>query len=159
MQKEVSSMNGSSLTQGTLIETLLPKDTNAAGHIFGGVVMSLMDKTSAVAAIRYCKKRVVTASADQITFHTPIFVGEVLKSTASVIYSGKTSLDLEIIVEVENIFDGSIRKGASGYFTMVAVDEMGKPSPIPPFQPDDALSWEKYNQAQARRESKGLKKE
>ncbi|MHB8172664.1 MAG: acyl-CoA thioesterase [Thermincolia bacterium] len=151
-------MNGTIVTKGTLIETLLPKDTNAAGHIFGGVVMSLMDKTSAVTAIRYCKKRVVTASADQITFHTPIFVGEVLKSTASVIYSGKTSLDLEVIVEVENILDGSIRKGASGYFTMVAVDEKGKPTPVPPFQPNDALGWEKHNQAQARKDAKGLKK-
>jgi len=149
-------MPGKSPTQGTLIETLLPKDTNAAGHIFGGVVMSLMDKASAVTALRYCKNRVVTASADQITFHTPIYVGEVLKANANIVYTGKTSMDIEVIVEVENIMDETTRTGVSGFFTMVAVDDKGKPVPIPTYEPDTAEAWEKYNQAIARRQAKGL---
>lgn len=149
-------MTNDIFNQSTLIETLLPKDTNAAGHIFGGVVMSLMDKSSAVTALRFCKKRVVTASADQITFHSPIYVGEVLESKATLVYTGKSSMDIEVIVKIENIMDGTSRIGASGFFTMVAVNEDGKPSSVPAYQPETDEARKKYQQAIQRRQAKGL---
>lgn len=136
---------------GTLIETLHPKDTNPDGQIFGGVIMSIMDKTAGVASWGYAKKRVVTASAERIVFHSPILVGEVVKSTATVVYTGRTSMDVEVVVEVENLLVETSRLGASGVFTMVALDEVGKPTQIPKFTPDTEDDLLKFRQAEARR--------
>lgn len=151
-------LNGNSPRESILVETLLPKDTNAAGHIFGGVVMSLMDKAAAVAALRYAKKRVVTASAEEINFVNPIYVGEVVRAKAKVVYTGRTSMDVEVIVETENIFKESSRLAATGLFVMVAVDDQGKPVPIPQWEPDTEEGKRKYREALERRKIREQKK-
>src|SRR5690242_6618706 len=122
--------------QGMLIETLLPKDTNGYGNIFGGVIMSIMDKTAGVTCWRYARKRVVTATAQRICFHAPIDVGEVVYSRATIIHVGRASMTVEVEVEVENPMEGTKRRGASGLFTMVAVDDNWRPSAVPPWQPE-----------------------
>ena len=127
-----------------LIETLLPKDTNGYGNIFGGVIMSIMDKTAGVACWRYTRSRVVTACARRITFHTPINMGEVVYSRATIIHVGRSSMEVEVEVEVENVIEGTTRRGASGLFSMVAVDEHGLPSPVPPWQPETEAEMEKW---------------
>lgn len=150
--------HGKSPRENTLIETLLPKDTNASGHIFGGVVMSLMDKAAAVASWRYSKQRVVTAGAEEITFVTPIHVGEVVRANATVIYTGRTSMDVEVIVEAENIFEESSRLAATGLFIMVAVDDQGKPTPIPQWEPDTEEEKKKHKEGLERRKIREQKK-
>ena len=137
-----------------LIETLLPKDTNGYGNIFGGVIMSIMDKTAGVVCWRYSKKRVVTACAQRITFHTAINMGEVVYSRATIIYVGRCSMEVEVEVEVENVIDGTTRRGASGMFTMVAVDENWHPAPVPPWQPTTESDLEKWRQVEKRRRIK-----
>jgi acyl-CoA hydrolase len=127
-----------------LIETLLPKDTNCYGNIFGGVIMSIMDKTAGVVCWRYSRKRVVTACAERITFHTPINMGEVVYSRATIIHVGRSSMAVEVEVEVENVIDGTLRRGASGLFTMVAVDGDSNPSPIPSWHPETSADLEKW---------------
>src|SRR4051812_7687413 len=94
---------------GELIATLDPKDTNVYGNIFGGVIMSLMDKAAAVAAWRYARMRVLTASVNEIVFHSPIRVGEIVRAAATVVYVGRTSLEVEVVVEAENVVTGDIR--------------------------------------------------
>ncbi len=142
---------------GTLIETLHPKDTNPDGQIFGGVIMSIMDKSAGVAAWSYAKQRVVTASAERITFHSPILVGEVVKSTATVVYTGRTSMDVEVVVEVENLIAETSRLGAIGVFTMVALNEEGRPAPVPQWVPVDKEDLVKFNQAKDRRRQRRQK--
>jgi acyl-CoA thioesterase YciA len=142
---------------GTLIETLHPKDTNPDGQIFGGVIMSIMDKTAGVAGWGYAKKRVVTASAERITFHSPVLVGEVVKSTATVVYTGRTSMDVEVVVEVENLIAETSRLGASGIFTMVALNDEGRPVPIPQWVPVNKEDLVKFNQAKDRRRQRRQK--
>jgi acyl-CoA hydrolase len=133
-----------------LIETLLPKDTNGYGNIFGGVIMSIMDKTAAVACWRYSKRRVVTAGAQRISFHAPINMGEVVYSRATIIYVGRTSME----VEVENVIEGTRRRGASGQFTMVAVDENWHPTEVPAWQPVTEAELEKWRRVErSRKES------
>lgn len=132
-----------------LIETLLPKDTNGYGNIFGGVIMSIMDKTAGVACWRYSRKRVVTACAQRISFHTPINMGEVVYSRATIVHVGRSSMEVEVEVEAENVMDGTVRRAASGIFTMVAVDENWHPSPVPPWQPvtdEDIAKWREVEQ-------------
>ena len=137
-----------------LIETLLPKDTNGYGNIFGGVIMSIMDKTAGVACWRYSKNRVVTACAQRISFHTPINMGEVVYSRATIVYVGRCSMEVEVLVEVENVIEGTKRLGASGMFTMVAVDENWRPAPVPSWQPVTEEEQEKWRQVEKRRREK-----
>lgn len=136
-----------------LIETLLPKDTNAYGNIFGGVIMSIMDKTAGVVCWRYSRKRVVTACAQKICFHTPVNLGEVVYSRATIIYVGRSSMEVEVEVEAENVMDGSTRRAASGLFTMVAVDENWHPSPVPPWQPKTEEEIRKWREVEQRRKA------
>ena len=137
--------------QGELIETLQPKDTNGEGNIFGGIIMSIMDKTAAVAAWRYSKHRVVTACAQQISFHTPINVGEVVYSRATIVHVGRSSMETEIQVEVENVFQGTRRLAASGFFTMVALDDDGRPVQVPPWKPETEEEKRKWEEVERRR--------
>ena len=134
-----------------LIETLLPKDTNGYGNIFGGVVMSIMDKTAAVVCWRYARKRVVTVCAERITFHTPINMGEVVYSRATIIHVGRSSMAVELEVEAENVIEGTRRRAASGLFTMVAVDENSNPSPVPPWHPESEVDLEKWHMVEKMR--------
>jgi acyl-CoA hydrolase len=136
---------------GTLIETLLPKDTNSHGSIFGGIIMSIMDKAAGVAAWQYAKNPVVTAGVEGITFHTPIQVGEVVKAVATIVYTGRSSMDIEVLVEAADVIAGTQRLAASGIFTMVAVDAGGQTIPVPTFTPETEVDWEKYRQAETRR--------
>lgn len=137
-----------------LIETLLPKDTNSYGNIFGGVIMSIMDKTAGVVCWRYARKRVVTACAQRISFHTPINVGEVVYSRATIIHVGRSSMEVEVEIEAENVIDGNVRRAASGLFTMVAVDENWKSAPVPPWQPVTEAEIEKWREVEKRRTGK-----
>ena len=144
-------MNGNRMRTGELVTTLDPKDTNAYGNIFGGVIMSLMDKAAAVAAWRYARMPVVTASVGDITFHSPILVGEVVTAAATVVHVGRTSLEVEVVVEAENVITGATRRGASGFFTMVAVDEGWRPAAVPPWRPETAEERRKWEAAEERR--------
>jgi acyl-CoA thioesterase YciA len=144
-------MNGERRRTGELIATLDPKDTNVYGNIFGGVIMSLMDKAAAVAAWRYARMRVLTASASEITFLSPIRVGEVVRAAATVVHVGQTSMDTEVLVEAENVVTGDVRPAASGYFTMVAVDDEWRPAPLPPWRPETEEDCRKWEAAEERR--------
>ena len=135
----------------TLIETLLPQDTNPSGHIFGGVLMSLMDKASAIAAWRYARSEVVTAGAEQISLIRPVRVGEVVKVCARVVNTGRTSLDIDVLVETENVFTGESAVAARGFFTMVALDREGKPTEVPPWEPRTEEERRLCDEARARR--------
>ncbi len=136
---------------GTLIETLLPKDTNPYGYIFGGIIMSIMDKAAGIAGWRYCKKRVVTAGVEAITFYTPIQVGEVVKAVATIIYTGRSSMGIEVLVEVSDLMNDTQRLAVSGFITMVALDDRGRPSSIPCYMPKTEEDREKHRHAEIRR--------
>ena len=140
--------------RGVLIETLLPKDTNSYGNIFGGVIMSIMDKTAGVACWRYAKQRVLTACAERITFHTPIETGEVVMSSAEIIHVGRTSMEVEVLVDVENLITGDIRRAASGFFTMVAVDDEWHPTAVPAWKPETEDEVQKWLAAEKRKKMK-----
>jgi len=119
----------------TLIETLLPQDTNPAGQIFGGVIMSLMDKAAVITAWRYARCEVVTAGAEEIAFLRPVRLGEVVKVEARVVCTGRTSIDMAVVVEAENVITGESLEAARGFFTMVALGKDGKPAEVPTWEP------------------------
>jgi len=112
-------------------ELMMPHHANNLGHVFGGVMLNMMDKTAAVAAFRHCRLNVVTASIDRVDFREPILVGDLVVMKASVNYVGKTSMEVGVRVEAEELLTGRRRHTNSCYLTFVAVDRNGRPIPVP----------------------------
>ena len=117
-------------------QLMMPQDSNNMGHVFGGVVLSMMDKTAAIAAIRHCRNPVVTASIDRVDFREPIHLGDLLVMKASVNFAGRTSMEVGIRVEAEDLVTGRRRHTNSCYLTFVAVDKNGRPVDIPGLKPE-----------------------
>ncbi len=119
-------------------DIVLPNQTNGHGTMFGGDVMALMDRAAAIAALRFCRTPVVTASTERIDFRTPIQAGEIIEAVSRVIYVGRTSLIVRIHIYAEHPLIGERRVCTTGYFSMVAVDDAGRPVPVPQLLLEDA---------------------
>lgn len=115
----------------TMSQMMNPEDANPAGNVHGGVIMKLIDTVAGVAAIRHCRTNVVTASIDRLDFLSPVFIGDLLTVKASLNLVGKTSMEVGVRVEAENLRTGEVRKTSSAYLTCVALDESGKPTEVP----------------------------
>jgi acyl-CoA hydrolase len=114
-----------------MTELVLPNDANALGNCMGGRVMHLIDIAAAIAARRHARATCVTAAIDEIVFHHPVPVGSVLVLEASVNHAGKTSMEVGVRVEMESATSGLRSHCASAYLTFVALDENGRPTPVP----------------------------
>jgi acyl-CoA hydrolase len=112
-------------------DVVLPNQTNNFNTMFGGEVMAIMDKAAAIAALRFCRKPLVTASSERIDFRTPIHAGEIIEAIARVIYVGRTSMITRVHIYAEHPLRGERRICTTGYFSMVAVDAQGRPVPVP----------------------------
>lgn len=132
-------------------ELMMPHHANNLGHVFGGVMLSMMDRTAAVAAFRHCRLNVVTASIDRVDFREPIHVGDLVVMKASVNFVGRTSMEVGVRVEAEELLTGRRRHTNSCYLTFVAVDRNGRPIGIPPVVPETADEIRRFQAAQQRR--------
>lgn len=132
-------------------ELMMPHHANNLGHVFGGVMLSMMDRTAAVAAFRHCRLNVVTASIDRVDFREPIHVGDLVVMKASVNFVGRTSLEVGVRVEAEELLSGRRRHTNSCYLTFVAVDRNGRPIEIPPLVPETPDELRRFHAAQQRR--------
>src|SRR5436189_3520933 len=111
-------------------------DANSAGYVHGGVVMKLCDEAAGISAIRHSRRRVVTAAMDRMAFILPVNVGDLLTCTASVNAAWRTSMEVGVRVEAENPRTGERRHTSTAYLTMVAMDDEGRPTPVPPLAPE-----------------------
>jgi acyl-CoA hydrolase len=115
---------------------MMPGDANNLGHVFGGVILSMMDKCAAIAAFRHSRANVVTASIDRVDFREPIYLGDLVVMQASVNFVGKSSMEVGVRVEAENLLTGRRRHTNSCYLTFVAVDSNGRPIEVPLLEPE-----------------------
>jgi acyl-CoA hydrolase len=101
--------------------------------------MKLVDNTAAMVAARHTQKNVVTASIDQLDFHSPVFIGDLIRIKSSINLVGTTSMEIGVRVESENLFSGEVRHTASAYLTFVALGDDLRPIEIPPvaFETED----------------------
>jgi acyl-CoA hydrolase len=114
---------------------MLPHQANVAGNVHGGEIMKLMDNAAYVVAHRHARANVVTARVDELTFHQPIYVGNLVVCHAYLTFVGKSSMEISVIVEVENLFEENSRKCAlTALFTMVALNAGGHSSNVPPLK-------------------------
>ncbi len=118
-------------TKQVLAQEMLPQDANPMGNVHGGVIMKLIDTAAGVVAIRHARNTCVTASLDRLDFHHPVYVGNLLLLKASLNMVGRTSMEVGVRVEAEDLRTGEVRHTASAYLTFVALDAQGKPCPVP----------------------------
>jgi len=132
-------------------ELMMPGDANNLGHVFGGVILSMMDKCAAIAAFRHSRASVVTASIDRVDFREPIFLGDLVVMKASVNFVGRSSMEVGVRVEAEELLTGRRRHTNSCYLTFVAVDTHGKPIEVPELRPETPEELRRYEAAKERR--------
>lgn len=138
-------------SQATMSELMMPQHANNLGNVFGGVILSLVDRVAAVAATRHARRQCVTVSVDRVDFLEPIYLGELVTARASVNYAGRTSMEVSVEIEAEDLVTGRRRHTNSCYVTYVAIDEAGRPTPVPPVLPQTEDEWRRYRAAEARR--------
>jgi acyl-CoA hydrolase len=126
-------------------------DANLAGLVHGGVVMKMCDEVAAIAAIRHCGRRIVTAGVDRMMFVEPVNVGELLACSATVNAAWRTSMEVGVRVEAENPRTGERRHTSTAYLTMVALDDEGKPVPVPPLIAESDDERRRRREAELRR--------
>ncbi len=138
----------------TLAQFMQPEHANPLGNIHGGWIMKLVDECGALACMRHTRTRVVTVAIDSMTFRQPIRVGDLVTLTAEVTYTGRTSLEAEVLVEAENPLTGLKTHTNQAYLVYVALDENGQPVAIPPVvaeNPEEQQRLEAAKQRQALR--------
>ena len=147
-------MQGNTVQETAIIVShfVTPQDANYYGNVHGGVIMRLIDDAGGVVAARHSHANTVTASVDRIDFHNPAFVGEILTLKAALNLVGKTSMEVGVRVETENIMTREKRHIASAYLTYVALDNNRKPVEVPPVIPESEIEKLRYKQALSRRE-------
>jgi len=121
-----------SISSMEVVQQMTQQDANLAGNVHGGVIMKLIDNTAGIVGSRHSQSNVVTASIDRLFFHSPVFVGDLLRVKASINMVGNTSMEIGVRVEAENFITGAVRHTASAYLTFVALDADGMPKKIPP---------------------------
>ena len=139
------------LSHTTVAEVMMPHMANVLGNVHGGVLLGMMDRVGAVAAIRHAQQVCVTVSVDRVDFREPVRVGELVTMQASVNYAHRTSIEVGVRVEAENLLTGVKRHTNSCYLTFVAIDEQGRPVPVPPVVPESDEEQERYRRAEQRR--------
>ena len=139
------------LHQLTMTVLMTPDTANFAGNVHGGTILKLLDEVAYACASRYAGKYVVTLNVENVTFREPIHVGELVTFLASINLTGKTSMEVGIKVIAEDIRSQKTRHVNSCFFTMVAVDENRKPSPVKPLSPSTETEKRRYQEALKRR--------
>ena len=126
-------------------------DANTAGNVHGGTVMKLCDEAAALAAIKHCRQRVVTAAMDRMAFLYPIRIGDLVTLSATVNAAWRTSMEVGVRVEAENPRTGELRHTNTAYLTMVALDDDGSPAPVPGVIAESAEEDRRRHEAELRR--------
>jgi acyl-CoA hydrolase len=131
-----------------------PADANHAGNVHGGVIMHLCDEVAGIAAVRHSGTRVVTAAMDRMTFRHPVFVGQLITVKATVNAAWRTSMEVGVRVESENVRTGEMLHTSTAYLTMVALDDDGKPTEVPPISAVTQDETRREREAQLRRDNR-----
>lgn len=147
-------MEGKRIKESSVIiaQVMIPQDANPSGNVHGGVIMKLIDTAAAVVASRHSRCNTVTASIDRLDFHHPVFVGDLLFFKAGMNMTGRTSMEVGVRVESENLMSGDVRHTASAYLTFVALDKDGLPQPVPPLIIGTEEEKRRNHEAKSRRE-------
>ena len=138
-------------SESLLVKWMGITDANSAGFVHGGMVMKLCDEAAGIAALRHCGRRIVTAAMDRMTFLHPVHVGSLVTCRAKVNAVWRSSMEVGVRVEAENVRSGEVRHTSTAYLTMVALDENGRPTPVPGLIPESDDEMRRQREAELRR--------
>ncbi len=130
------------------------QDANAAGNVHGGTIMKMVDEVAGVAAVRHCGTRVVTAALDRMTFTQPVYVGQLVTVKATVNAAWRTSMEVGVRVESENVRTGEVTHTSTAYLTMVALSDEGEPQAVAGISPETEHERRRQREAQLRRDNR-----
>lgn len=129
-------------------------DANTAGNVHGGTIMRMCDEAAGIAAIRHAGTRVVTAGMDRMTFLEPVHVGQLVTFRAMVNAAWRTSMEVGVRVEAEDLRKGTLAHVSTAYLTMVALDDDGRPAQVPPLESRTDDELRRQREAQVRRDNR-----
>ena len=143
----------------SLSEIIELTGANLLGNVHGGTLMKMVDNAGGLAAIKHCRGPVVTVAMDEMTFMEPVYVGEVVTVKAMVNDTGRTSMEVGVRVEAENARTGRGVHTSSAYLVYVALDQEGKPRPVPAVIAETPAEQQRQREAKLRREARLSRKE
>ena len=130
-QKNHQSGKKTSNSRVAISQLMGPEHANNQGNVHGGYIMKLVDEVAALACMRHAQRRVVTISIDQMVFREPIKTTDLVTLTAEISYVGNTSMEVEVNVMAENPITGEATHTNTAFLVFVALDDQGKPTPVP----------------------------
>lgn len=139
-------------TRLTLNQLMLPEHANGYGNVHGGWIMKLVDEAAGICAMRHAHRPTVTVAIDSMTFDEPVHVSELLELTAEITWTGRTSIEVMVNVVAENPMSGDRVATNSAYLVYVALDERGRPTPVPPVLPESDEEKARYAAGQKRQD-------
>ena len=148
-----------SASQITLSQLMHPEHANLLGNVHGGWIMKLVDEAGALACMRHAQRKVVTVTIDSMDFRQPIRIGDLVILKAEVSYTGRTSMEAAVEVHAENPITGEQTHTNTAYLVYVALDDAGRPTPVPPLQVETEEDKQKMEQAKLRQERRLKQKE
>ncbi len=143
-----------SASQVIMARQMMPDDANPWGDVHGGTIMKMVDEAAGASATRHARCRVATAAIDYMSFLHPVHVGELLTVKASVNGVGRSSMEVGVYVEAENLFTGEHHHTSSAYVVMVAMDDHARPVPVPPLTAETPVQRRRMEAAKIRRKQR-----
>lgn len=143
-----------SQSDSVVSELMMPGDVNNLGHVFGGVILSMVDRAAGVAALRHAGRPCVTVAIDRVDFQEPIYAGELVTCEARVNFVGKTSMEVGVRVTAENLLSGERRHTNTCFLTFVAIDENHRPVPVRPLKLETDGDRRRHREAERRRQTR-----
>lgn len=134
----------------TLTQLMGVGSANTLGNVHGGYIMKLCDEAGGMCASKYARHPSVTVAVDSMTFHSPVHIGDLVTVTAEVTWTGRTSMEIRVVVTAENVISGKVTHTNTAYFVYVALDGNGRPTAVPPILCETEEEKERYERAAAR---------
>lgn len=122
------------------------------GNVHGGIIMKLCDEAGGMAATKFARHPAVTVAVDSMAFHSPVHIGNLLTVQAEVTWTGRTSMEARVLVTAEDVITGELTHTNTAYFVYVALDENGRPTPVPPLLCETDEERARLERAEMRRQ-------
>jgi acyl-CoA hydrolase len=142
-----------------LVQHMTIVDANNAGNVHGGTIMKLVDTAAGLAAAKHCRGLAVTANLDEMSFFEPVYINDIVTVKAKVNDVGRTSLEVGVRVEAQSVTGDRKVHTSSAYLVYVALDEQGKPRPVPPLVTETEEERQRQREAKLRRDARLARKE
>jgi uncharacterized protein (TIGR00369 family) len=141
-------------TELTLTQFMQPEHSNSLGNVHGGVILKLCDECGGIIASRHARRPAVTVTVDSVTFHQPVLLGRLLLVHGRVTWVGRTSIEVELRVEAEDLFTGVRTHTNSAYFVYVALGADRRPTSVPPLLLQNDDERRRFEQGRLRQEAR-----